>query len=615
MAIRCINKPEGKTYFHVFFCFLKYLQKNFFSCRIMVIVVIYFGGVLMAYFLKQATLKGRTYISIVESFYNHEKKGTAHKTFKSLGSIETHKANGMDDPVAHFSGIVDKMNEDAKLARQEERERQISESPEKHLGYFIIKAVYEGLGVSRFLDFLQSIKGFRFSVSGLVEALVYSRMIDPCSKSRTSREVIPSLYGRYDFSYDQVLDGVEFIGSEYEKVIEIFNHQLSQKYPHDTSTTFFDGTNFYFEIDKEDGLRRKGPSKENRKDPIVGMGLLLDARQIPIGMKLYPGNQSEMPVIREVIQDLKKRNNIEGRTVQVADRGLNSAKNILDARKNGDGYIFSKSVKKLPATEKTWVLLQNGFTDVLDKDKKLLYRIKECVDKFPYTYEDENGKKKAVMLTEKRVVVFSPKLAKKKRLEIKRMVEKAKTLKASMAKKDEFGECGKYVTFSPVDKKGNSVDGKVTVTLNKEAIDEDLKLAGYNLFVTSETKMKSDEIYSTYRNLWRIEESFKIMKSYLDARPVFLQKTNSIYGHFLICYISVLLLRILQFHVFNDKYCSEDFINFVQKFRAVRYSADNYINITASNDFIKELALKFSLPLTSFYLNGSQIKKVLALIL
>ena len=261
-----------------------------------------------------------------------------------------------------------------------------------------------------------------------------------------------------------------------------------------------------------------------------------------------------------------------------------------------------------------WIILSEGFRDVLDKDKNLLYRIKESVDKFPYIHEDKNGKKTTVMLTEKRVVVFSPKLAKKKRLEIMRMVEKAKMLKAYRAKKEEFGECGKYVTFTSIDKKGNSTDAKVTVTLNRTAIDEDLKLAGYNLFVTSETKMKPDEIYSSYRNLWRIEESFRIMKSYLDARPAYMQKTNSIYGHFLICYISFLLLRILQFHVFDNKYCSERFIEFVEKFRVVELAPNNFINISASSDFISELSLELALPLTSFYLNSHQIQKVLKIV-
>ena len=567
----------------------------------------------MAFFLKKSNLKNGLYLQIYESFYNPDKKGTSHRSHKSLGYAKNLVDSGIDDPVAHFSAIVKQMNADVKRAKQEERDRQISQSPEKHLGYFLIKAVFDGLGVSQFLDLLQSMRGFRFSISELIEALVYSRLIEPCSKSKTHKEVIPSLFGKYDFSYDQVLDGVEFIGSEYEKVIEIFNHQLNLKFPQDTSITYFDGTNFYFEIDKEDDLRKKGPSKENRKDPIVGMGLLLDARQIPIGMKLYPGNQSEMPVIREVIQDLKNRNNIKGRTIQVADKGLNCAKNILEARKNGDGYIFSKSVKKLPATEKTWVMLSEGFRDVLDNDKNLLYRIKECVDKFPYVYQDEDGKKITVMLTEKRVVVFSPKLAKKKRLEIMRMVEKAKTLRAYKAKKDEFGDCAKYVTFTTTDKKGNCMDGKVSVALNRTAIDEDLKLAGYNLFVTSETKMMSDEVYSTYRNLWRIEESFKIMKSYLDARPAYLQKPNSIYGHFLICYLSVLLLRVLQSFVFDNKYCTERFIEFTKNFRLVKVSPNKYINITPSSVFISELSDVLDLPLNSFYLDSPLIEKVLKL--
>jgi len=374
--------------------------------------------------------------------------------------------------------------------------------------------------------------------------------------------------------------------------------------------TYFDGTNFYFEIDQEDDIRKKGPSKENRKEPIIGMGLLLDSNQIPIGMKLYPGNQSEMPVIREVISELKKRNNITGRTVQVADKGLNCAKNILDARKNGDGYIFSKSVKKLPATEKTWALLSDGYRDVYDENKKLLYRIKECVDKFPYVYEDEHGKRMTVMLTEKRIVVFSLQLAKKK-LEIARMVEKAKALKASRAKKDEFGECSKYVSFTAVDKKGNATGGKVSVSLNAAAIQEDINLAGYNLFVTSEIKMTAEDIHGTYQNLWRIEESFKVMKSYLDARPVYLQKENSIYGHFLIYYIYVLLLRILQFCILDNKYSTENILNFIEKFRVVEIGPGKYINLATSSAFVKNIARGFSLPPTNYYLSQTKINKVL----
>jgi len=567
----------------------------------------------MAYFLKKSNFKKGLYLQIYESFYDPGKKDTAHRSHKALGYADALISSGIKDPISYYKNVVAEMNAENKIAKQKERERQISEtSPEKYLGYFLIKAIFDGLKVSKFFDFLQVQREFRFRIADVIESLVYSRMVEPCSKNKTFNEVIPSLFGKYDFSYDQLLDGLEFIGNEYEKIIEIFNHQLNLKYPSDTSLTYFDGTNFYFEIDQEDDIRRKGPSKENRKDPIIGMGLLLDRNQIPLGMKLYPGNQSEMPVIREVIADLKKRNSITGRTVQVADKGLNSAKNILDARKNGDGYIFSKSVKKLPATEKTWVLLPDGYKDVYDDNKKLLHRIKDCVDKFPYVCEDENGKKTTVTLTEKRVVVFTPNLAKKKKLEISRMVEKAKALKASRAKKEEFGECSKYVTFTATDKNGNTTDGRVAVSLNTEAIQEDLKLAGYNLFVTSETKMSAEDIRGTYQNLWRIEESFKVMKSYLDARPVYLQKENSIYGHFLICYISVVLLRVLQFHVFDNKFSSEDILNFVEKFTVVELAFGKFINLATSSTFIKNLSRDFSLPLTNYYLSRSQINKVLS---
>lgn len=566
----------------------------------------------MAYFLKKSRLKKGIYLQIYESFYNHEKKQTSHRSHKAIGYADELIASGIGDPIAHFSQVVREMNDKVNMSKQKDKERQISFSPERSVGYFLIKAVLSGLHVSNYLDFMQSVRNFRFRIAELLESLIYSRVTEPCSKSKTFQEVLPALFDDYNFSYDQILDGIEYIGSEYEKIIEIFNHQRNIKFPAETSTTYFDATNFYFEIDREDDFKRKGPSKENRKDPILGLGLLLDANQIPIGMRLYPGNQSEKPVIREVIEDLKRRNNINGRTVQVADKGLNCAANILDARKNGDGYLFSKSVKMLPDTEKIWLLLQDDYTEVLDKDNNIRYKIKECVDKFPYDYKNEKGQKVTVKLSEKRVAIFSPKLAEKKKYEIRRMVEKALSLKAAKAKKSEFGECGKYVTFSPVDKNGSLTDAKIAVKLNNKAIDKDLRLAGYNLFVTSETHMSANEIHDTYRNLWRIEESFRVMKSHLDARPVFLQKQDSICGHFLVCYLSVFLLRLLQFCVFDNRYCSETILNFMKNFCVVEIQHNKYINLASSSNFIKRLSSDFSLPITNYFLSASQLKKVLS---
>ena len=568
----------------------------------------------MAYFLKKSNYKKGTYLQIYESFYDPERKGGAHRSYKALGYVHELQAKGIDDPIAFYKEEVLKLNQELKAAKDAKKVRQISDdSPEKLIGYFPMKNINDKLSVKKYIDLMQTATDFRFSVFDLISALVYARLVHPCSKSKTYDEVIPKLFDSYDFSLNQLYDGLEYIGCEYEKIIEIYNHQIKQMYRFDTSHTYFDCTNFYFEIDKEDHFRKKGPSKENRKEPIVGLGLLLDANQIPVGMKLFPGNQSEKPVIRNIIDDLKKRNSLSGRTIQIADKGLNCAENIFHALKNGDGYIFSKSVKQLPEIEKTWVLLPNDYRDVKNVGGEVMYRIKECVDEFQYKFKDsDTGLEKKFRITEKRIVTYNPKLAKKQIYEINKEVEKARLLKASQAKKSEYGDSAKYVIFTAADKKGNETDGKIKVSMNEELIKKSLELAGYNLLVTSEISMSDKDVYDAYHNLWRIEESFRIMKSQLDARPVYLQKKDTIIGHFLICYLAVLLTRLLQFKLLKSNYCSEDLFDFVHDFRVARISDRKYINLSRGTTFIKEFSTICNLPLTSYFLSEGEIKKMLS---
>ena len=567
----------------------------------------------MAYFLKKTKNKKGTYLQIYESYYDPERKGGAHRSYKPIGYVHELQASGIEDPITVFGEEVQKLNQEYKRKKQSEKERQISEeSPEKLLGYFPLKNLNDSLGCKKYIDLMQTATSFRFNIFDMMSALIYARAVHPCSKLKTYMEVIPKLFEKHDFSLNQIYSGLGYIGSEYEKIIEIFNHQVSQKYPFDTSHSYFDCTNFYFEIDKEDEFRLKGPSKENKKEPIVGMGLLLDANQIPIGMKLYPCNESEKPIIRNIIDDLKQSSHISGRTIQVADKGLNCFNNIMHALKSGDGYIFSKSVKNLPETEKTWVLLENDYVDVKNKKGEVLYRIKDCVDDFSYTYTDDTGHKKTLKLTEKRIVTFNPKLAEKQTYEINRQVEKAKKLRACEAKKSEYGDSSKYVTFVSTDKKGTKTTGKSKVEINEKAIENAKKLAGYNMLITSEIRMTASEIYAAYHNLWRIEESFRIMKSQLDARPVFMQKQETITGHFLICYLAVLLTRLLQIHTLKDEYGTEEIFDFIRDFRIAKIADRKYINLTRSSSFIKELSCLTGLPLTSYFLGNEDINKMLS---
>lgn len=566
----------------------------------------------MAYFLKKSNNRKGTYLQIYESHYDSERKQTVHSSVKAIGYVHELIEKGISDPVTFYKDEVTKMNDERKANKSLKAIQKISDvSPLKNVGYFLPKAVLNSLNVKEIFKILQITQDFRFNMYDALCALVFSRFVNPCSKRRTFETIIPTLYENPDISYDQLLSFCEYLGYNYEKIVEMFTVACNDKYGNNTEETYFDCTNFYFEIDREDDFRRKGPSKENRKDPIVGLGLLLDANQIPIGMKMYPGNESEKPVLREIVASLKRKGNITGKTIHVADKGLNCSENIVNAILNHDGYIFSKSVKQLPQTEIDWIFNPNiEWTGVFDDNGNLKYKYIECIDDYPYDIKLPDGSKKKVNLKEKRIVTFNPSLAEKQQYEIKKLVEKAKGLTYARAKKSECGESGKYMVFKSTNN-GVTTDEKVSVELNVDAIMNDLSLAGYNMIVTSELKMPAKRVYSTYHNLWRIEESFKIMKSDLDARPVYLQNEDRIKGHFMICYIAVLLERLLQFKTLNNEFGSTEIIEFIRDFQITKATETRYINNARKSKLIQHLEKELKIPLTNLYLNNTQIQKML----
>lgn len=570
-------------------------------------------GTTMAYFLKRTKNKKGLYLQIYESHWDPKRGHTAQSSVRALGYEHELRESGIDDPIAHFRAEVEAMNAERKAAREAERAREISETPaERHLGHFPLKAIDDALGVASDLAYLQVPSGFRFSLAELLSSLTYARAVAPCSKSRTFHDVLPLMEGvDARLSLDQLYDGLAYLGEEHEKVIEIYNDRVSRLFGRDTSASYFDCTNFYFEIDREDGLRRKGPSKERRPEPIVGVGLLLDAECVPIGMSVFPGNESERPQLREVVGRLRERHAIGGRTVRVADKGLNCADNVADAVLAGDGYIFSKSVRALPAAERAWALSGEGWTDVADARGNLLWSYKEATGDFEYKVTGGDGRRRTVTLPERRVVTYSPRLARKQTWEINRQVEKARALRLAAARRSEYGDSARFVTFAPVDGEGEvRDDARVVATLNREAIRKARSVAGFNMLVTSETGMSAREVHDTYHRLWRIEESFRVMKSELDARPVYLQRQSTITGHFLVCYLAVLLMRLLQVKVLGDAFCSEDVVGLFRGLNVCQASERKYVNVSRRTPIIEELAARTGLPLLHFNLSKGDVRAI-----
>ena len=557
----------------------------------------------MAYYLRREKKKKGTYLQMYESHWDKEKKQPRSKSVMAFGYVNDLISDEIPDPIAYYTDFVNRKNEERTAALAEEtRPRAFASPVEYNLGHFLLHTLMEELNVKEVIDILASQMRFQFKVYDMMAQLIFARVIFPCSKAKTVSSVFPHLYNSFPISEDQVYDGLSFIGASYKKYIELFNHCYEQHYKRDFSKVFFDCTNYYFEIDLPCGDKQKGPSKENKHDPIIGQALLLDADLVPLAMQMYPGNQSEKPCIRKIIEEMKNRYQISGKTIQVADKGLNCARNIYAAVKEAkDGYIFSKSIhgRNLSEKEKLWVVLENDkntWKNYTDKEGKLLYRLKSCVDTFSYQFKEtdpETGEElvTAFSVREKRIVSYNPALAKKQKAEILKMADKASNYTTYKAMtREELGDCAKYVKIINKDQNGKKI--KPVIEIDQKKLNEDLKYAGYNLMVTSELDMEPLQVYQTYHSLWKIEESFRITKSYLDARPVYVQKKETIYGHFLICYLSLFLLRVIEIKVFKNKINSYDLINFIRDFRGVRGGDGVYINISrnqAVNEKVKEL--------------------------
>ena len=545
----------------------------------------------MAYYLRKENKKKGTYLQMYESHWDKEKKQPRSKSVMAFGYVHELISDEIPDPVAYYTDFVAEKNKERAAAFTEEtRPRAFVAPVEYNLGQFLLYTLLEELNVKEVIDILAAQMRFQFRIYDMIAQLIFSRIIYPCSKSKTVSSVFPHLYNSSPISEDQVYDGLSFIGGSYKKYIELFNHCYEQHYQRDFSNVFFDCTNYYFEIDIPYEDKQKGPSKENRHDPIIGQALLLDADLVPVAMQMYPGNESEKPYIRKVIEEMKSRYKVSGKTVQVADKGLNCARNIYAAVKEAnDGYIFSKSIhgRNLSEKEKKWLLLeneQNIWKDYRDKDGNLLYRLKSCVDSFSYQFKEidpETGRDvvKTFSVKEKRIVSYNPALAKKQKAEIQKMADKAANYATYKAMtREDLGDSAKYLKITNKDKNGKKITP--VIGIDKEKVNEDLKYAGYNLMVTSELDMEPLQIYQTYHSLWKIEESFRITKSYLDARPIYVHKKETIYGHFLICYLSLFLLRVLEIKVFKNQINSYDLIDFIRDFRVVNKGDGSYINIS-----------------------------------
>lgn len=568
----------------------------------------------MAYFLRKTRRKnGDIYYQIYDSYYSAEERKNKNRSVEKLGLLSSLRREGESDSECEqrLRGMVSERERD----RSGKQAKQIDDNDELvNYGYFLLEGMVRHLDIKKQIDLLTLGSRIRFSLSDVLFSLADARVIDPCSKWKTFAEVFPLMYEdpTKKISLSQMYSGVCFLGTVVQDVIDILNAAIDKRFGRSLDRVYFDCTNYYFEIDCESGIKRRGPSKENRTSPIVSMALLLDSDLIPYQMEIFPGNESEKPRLPRALDRIREEKGKESKIIQVADKGLNCAENIRKCGKN-DGYIFSKAPKMMADKDLEWMFDEKGWTDVMDKNGEVSYRYKSVTDVYDYEFKDENGKTVKFTKAEKRVATFNPSLRKKQAIELTRQYDKAMKKTASAQIKEAVGgKNAKMISVDAVSKKtGEELeDAQIVLSGNKEKLEHDLKLAGYNILITSEVAMKESEIYDVYHKLWNIERTFRMMKTQLAARPAFASTDDGIRGHFLTCYTSIVLLRLLEKKVFSGQFTVEEIIEYIKKARAFRLSDNDYCNLLKRKDaaISEYIQKRTELPLLNKRLTDSKIK-------
>lgn len=429
--------------------------------------------------------------------------------------------------------------------------------------HLLLERILEELGLRNLFSSYKAFTKLQYDVYGFAKLLIFGRLLNPVSKAATVRQnddyYEPILDD--DFNPDNVYDTLDFIAANKDRIIRRINTSMVKKAGRSPEIIYYDVTNFYFEIEEPDddilddegnviekGLRKMGVCKEERKLPIVQMGLFMDDNGIPIALESFPGNTLDhltlRPALKKNIDDLDF-----SRFILIADRGICNYMNLLHVLDAGNGYIVSKSLLKSTKKEQEWTYSDDGYISTSDDFKYKSRIIKR-------TRKDENGQSRTI--EEKVVVYWSRKFQarcereNKKFLDFLQKLEKSPenfritALQSKSLRKFFKKDCVNQKTGEVM----NSSDIKAFIDFDKVA--EYRKSMGYYQIVTSELTMEPLEVIEKYHGLTQIEDQFRVMKGDLETRPFFVRTPEHVEAHMLICMISLILLRIIQKRIISS---------------------------------------------------------------
>lgn len=433
----------------------------------------------------------------------------------------------------------------------------------KIFSYILLEKMLEELGLNTFFSSYKAFTKIKFDVYGFAKLLLFGRLLNPASKYATTEQnndyFEPILSD--DFNKDNVYDTLTFIFENKDKIIRRLNTNLVKKANRSPEIIYYDVTNFYFEIERPDedildengdvlekGLRKKGVSKEERKLPIVQMGLFMDDSGIPIAIESFPGNTLDHLTLRPSLK--KNIDNLDyARFLLIADRGICNYMNLLSVLDAGNGYIVSKSLLKSTMKEQQWAYCDD---DYIQTNENFKYKSRIVTRKV----KDENGNQRTV--EEKVVVYWSKKFHDRSEYENKSFLDFLEKLEKSPANFRitalQAKNLKKFFKKDCVNTKTGELihSNAIKHMIDFDKIEEYKKSMGYYQIVSSELSMDSLEIIEKYHGLTQIEDQFRVMKSDLETRPIYVRTKEHIEAHLLICMISLIMLRLIQKRILSS---------------------------------------------------------------
>lgn len=480
----------------------------------------------------------KTQVRVVEGYRDKDSK-MKQRTIKNFGYLEDH----VNDPT--FIEQVTKFNEEYFKVKKDNKVLDIKpfyldeSSVTYNYGYRFLESVYEVLELDKFFNNLDT--NCEFPLNTIFKYLVIQRILNPDSK-RATYQLKNNMYG-FDNNFElhhiyRALDIFNKVKVELQKYI---NDRIKEIIGRDSSYAYYDVTNYYNEIDfprDENDLRQRGVSKEHRVDPIIQLGLFIDSNGIPISMSLFRGNTSDTKTLQPVMKEIKENYNLN-RLIVVADKGLNSSSNINYIVNNKDGYVVSQILRGKKGKRYQEKLFDES---LYTYNKERTFKYQEFIEE--YQIINKEGKQE----TKKRKVLIYWKLedaileARKRDDKLERAIKSLGN--NAYAIKHTYEQYIKEI--HTVDKTGEAAD-KLERVLDENKINEDALYDGYFCIITSELDYDYKRILEVYGSLWKIEESFRITKSDLEVRPIYVSNESRINGHFLTCYVALVLIRLLQY--------------------------------------------------------------------